>query len=344
MSYLACLSRFLLAIYAIGNCSARADVIADFYAKKEVRFVVGVSAGGGYDAYARMLARYYGRHLPGSPAVVVTNMPGAGSLVAARHIFSVAPRDGTYIGAIYASAIIEPLIAGANRSDYDPAKFNFLGSANKEAFICVARSDSGVKRAEDLRDRELVIGSTSAGGTTRDYPTLLNNVLGTKMRLVSGYPGTTEIFLAVERGEVQGACGLSWTNFSLRREQWLSSGFVNVLVQENYEDHPDLKKIGVPLAVDLARSKAEREVLEFVYAQAAFGRPYVTSPGVPSDRVAALREAFAKSLQDEDLRNEAKKSNLDLSPLSGEDFEQLIATLFRAKPEVLKLAREALTR
>ena len=148
MSYLACLSRFLLAIYAIGNCSARADVIADFYAKKEVRFVVGVSAGGGYDAYARMLARYYGRHLPGSPAVVVTNMPGAGSLVAARYIFSVAPRDGTYIGAIYASAIIEPLIAGANRSDYDPAKFNFLGSANKEVFICVARSDSGVKRAK----------------------------------------------------------------------------------------------------------------------------------------------------------------------------------------------------
>lgn len=130
-------------------------------------------------------------------------MPGAGSLVAAKYIYSVAPRDGTYVGAIYASAIIEPLIAGGTRSDYDPAKFNYLGSSNKETFICVARGDSGVRRGEDLRGRELVIGSTAAVGTTRDYPSLLNNVLGTKLRLVSGYPGTTEIFLAIERAEVR---------------------------------------------------------------------------------------------------------------------------------------------
>ena len=344
MSYVARLSQCLFLTLAFGSCAAHADDTAEIYAKKEVKFVVGVSAGGGYDAYARLIARYFGKHLPGNPTVLVTNMPGAGSVVAARYIYSVAPKDGTYIGAIYASAIIEPLIVGGSKIDYDPAKFNFVGSANKEAFICVARADSGVKRAEDLRVSELVIGSTSAGGTTRDYPTLLNSVLGTRMRLVSGYPGTSEIFLALERGEVQGACGLSWSNFSLRRSQWLSSGFVNVLVQEGYEDHPDLAKMGVPLAVDLARSKIEREVLEFVYAQAAFGRPYVTPPGVSRERVAALREAFSKSLRDEDLRAEAKKSNLDLSPLSGEDFEQLIATLFRANPEVIQRARDALAR
>lgn len=344
MSYVARLLGCLIVVLTLGSYSSRAETLADFYSRKEIKFVVGVSAGGGYDAYARLIARHFGKHLPGNPSVVVTNMPGAGSLVAARHIYSVAPKDGTYVGAIYASAIVEPLLAGGNTSDYDPSKFNFLGSANKETFICIARADSGVARAVDLLERELVIGATSAGGTTRDYPSLLNNVLGTKIRVVSGYPGTAEIFLAIERAEIQGACGLSWSNFSLRRQQWLSSKFVNVLLQEGYEGHSDLNKDGVPLAVDLAKSKEAREVLEFVYSQATFGRPYVTSPGVPSERVAALRAAFMDSLRDADLRADAAKSNLDIAPLSGEDFAEVIGKLFSADRRVVARARGALRR
>lgn len=316
--------------------------VAQFYSGKQIKLVIGASAGGGYDAYGRLIARFWGKHIPGNPAVIPTNMPGAGSDVAAQYLFAGAPKDGTFAGALYANALTDPLFGDPSRLNHDPSKFIYLGNANREVFFCAVRGDAGIGDFNDVMTREVVLGATADGGSTRDYPTVERSVLGAKFRLVTGYPGANEVYLALEKGEVQGACGLSWANFVKQHSSWVKSGFVRPLVQEDAQGHPVLDAMKVPKTIDYAKSPEERSVLDLVYAQSVFGRPYVLPPGVPQERAAALREAFMQTLADKELLAEAAELGLDITASSGEELQSLIAKLYSEPKALVERAKEAL--
>ena len=320
---------------------AAADPVADFYKGKQVSIVIGSSVGGGYDTYARLIARYFGAHIPGHPTVVPVNMPGAGSNRAAYDVYAVAPKDGTTIGAIFSGSIVEPLLG--NRSvQHDPSKFLYLGSANDDVFTCFVRSGSKAKSFKDAFVLPITLAASQAGGSTRDFPTLLNNLLGTKFHVVSGYAGSHEMTLAVERGEVDGMCGLSWPSLLAQHPDWPGSGKIRVLAQEAIKGHPDLDKLGVPMTLDFAKTPEDRQAMELVYTQEIFGRPYVLPPGVPQDRVEALRTAFMETLQDKALLADAAKMHVDIKPVSGAEIQALVAKMYGAPKDVIARARKAL--
>ncbi len=321
--------------------NATAQDAAEFYKGKQISIVVGSSPGGGYDAYARLLARHFGSAIPGSPAIVVQNMSGAGSNRAAGFIYAVAPKDGTSIGAIFPGAVLQNLLS-EQQVAHDPSKFVYLGSANSDVYVCYVRSDAPVKTFKDMLDKELIIGASNPGATTYDLPLLLNSVLGTKFKIVTGYPGSREITLALERGEVQGACGLGWTAIETLHPDWFTQDKVRVLVQLSNTGHPELDKKGVPRAEDLANNEEDRRVIRLVFSQGVFGRPYVLPPGVPADRVDALRKAFMTALNDKTLRAEAGKMQLDVDPMSGDELQKLVLELYSTPPHLTAKARQAL--
>jgi tripartite-type tricarboxylate transporter receptor subunit TctC len=322
------------------------DSAAQFYKGKQITVIVGSSAGGGYDIYARLLSRHMPKHIPGNPGMVVTNMTGAGSNAAAAHLFNVAPRDGTVIGALQNSAVLDSLLdallGDTRRLRHDATKFVHLGSATIDHYVCIARADAPVKSFKELFTRELIIGASQPGTSTRDYPAMLNNLTGTKIRLVSGYPGTREITLAIEKDEVKGLCGFSWSSLQAQRPDWLKSGFIRVLVQEHDRGHPDISKMGVPLAVDFATTPENRQVMELIYSSETFGRPYMMSPGVPAERVAALREAFMKTMRDEELLAEARRIGVVIDPISGEELQALAEKIFATPAAVVERAKQAM--
>jgi len=317
------------------------DPVADFYKGRQISLVIGSSAGGGYDTYARLLARHLGRHIPGEPLVVPTNMPGAASNIAAAFIYNVAPKDGTAIGAVQTAAVLDPLFADKARLKHDSSKFIYLGSATVDYYICIVRTDAPVREFKDALTREVVMGASAPGTSTRDFPALLNNAAGTKFRIVSGYPGTREITLAIEKGEVQGLCGFSWSSLSAQHPDWLKRDFVRVLVQENAKGHPEVNRMGVPHATDFARTPQDRQVMDLIYSSEIFGRPYVLPPGVPAERVAALRKAFMAALRDPELKAEGEKLGLDLDPISGEELQDIAAKMYATPADVVERARQA---
>ncbi len=328
-----------LAIWSMAP--AAADPVADFYQGKQISIVIGSSVGGGYDTYARLIARHFSAHIPGHPTVVPVNMPGAGSNRAAYDVYAVAPKDGTTIGAIFSGSVVEPLLG--NRSvQHDPSKFLYLGSANDDVFVCFVRAGSKAQTFQDALKMPLTLAASQAGGSTRDFPTLLNSIVGTKFKIVSGYSGSHEMTFAVERGEVDGMCGLSWPSLLAQHPDWPSSGKIRVLVQEAVKGHPDLDKTGVPLAESFAKTPEDRAALHLVYTQEIFGRPYVLPPGVPQDRVAALRTAFMETLQDPALLAEAGKMHVDIKPVSGAEIQALVAKMYGAPKDVIARARKAL--
>ena len=324
------------------GATARAqDSVEAFYKGKQINVVIGSSVGGGYDTYARLLARHFGNHVPGNPAIVAQNMSGAGSNRAAGFIYAVAPKDGTAIGAIFPGAILQPLI-GDVHVQHDPSKFVYLGSANSDLYVCFVRADAPVKSFADVFSRELIVGASNEGGTTRDLPTLFNNVLGSKFRIVTGYAGSREMTLALERNEVQGVCGIGWTGITTLHPDWFARGTIKVLAQLGIKHHPELDRMGVPAAIDFAKTPEDRQVMELVLSQAIFGRPYVLPPDVPPERAAALRKAFVETLQDKNLLAEAQKMKLDLDPLSGEDLQKVIRRIYAAPVHIVERARQAL--
>jgi tripartite-type tricarboxylate transporter receptor subunit TctC len=329
-------------LLSAASVAAAQDSVEAFYKGKQISLVVGSSAGGGYDTYARLLARNFGAAIPGNPTVVVQNMSGAGSNRAAGYIYSVAPKDGTAIGAIFPGAVLQPLLSDVP-VPHDPNKLVYLGSANSEVYVCYVRSDAPVKTFKDVLTTELIVGASNPGATTYDLPLLLNSVLGTKFRIVTGYPGSREITLALERGEVQGACGIGWTGIELMHPDWFAKDTVRVLVQLSTKGHDDLNTRNVPRATVLARDDDERRVIELVFSQGIFGRPYVLPPEVPPQRVAALRQAFVQALNDKTLRTEADKMQFDIDPMSGEDLQKLVSDLYATPPRLVERARQALT-
>ncbi len=333
-------ARFRLALglaASLAACfAARAQDAASFYAGRQVRMIVGTGPGGGYDIYGRLLARHLGRHIPGKPGVVVVNMPGAASLVAANYLANIAPRDGTEMLMVVQSL---PLVQ-VSRSDkarFDLARFNWLGNMSSAANTVLAWRASGVASLADARSRELVMGSTTPSSLGGIYPAIMNRVLGTKFRIIHGYESGDAIDLALERGEVTGRAGVSWAALKAYRANWLREGSVNVFAQVGLRAEPDLD---APLLADLAGNNADREILRFYSSLVAVGRAVTLGPDIPPERLEALRRAFDAAMADPLLLAEAEKQGLEVRAQPGESVQAIVAAMTRAKANMIHLDRE----
>jgi tripartite-type tricarboxylate transporter receptor subunit TctC len=284
-----------------------------------------------------------GRYIPGNPSFSVVNMTGAGGHIAAKHLSNTLPRDGTAMALVLPGTITSGLFAGVDKLGYDPSKLVFLGSANAEVDACWVRSDAGVKSLRDIREKEVVMGASAEGGATREQPSALNALIGTKFKIVSGYPGTRQILMAVESGEVSGVCAMSLSAMQAQRPAWLQSGFLRPVSQNNPRGDEKLTAQGVEKAVDLAPTVADRAAMDLLWSQQTFGRPFVLAPSVPPERVQILRDAFWQSMHDPALIEEARKMQLDIHAVSGSDIQSLVARLYASPPDVVRRATDALT-
>jgi len=323
-------------LMSIGAPPAAAQSAAEPFAGKQVSMIIGFGPGGGYDLWGRTVARHIGKHLPGRPSVVPQNMPGAGSYVATSHIYNAAPKDGTVMGIIARDAALGPL-SGAPGARFDATKLSWLGTPTKEHNVCIAYRTAAVKTAAELRDKELILGDTGPGTGTRSYPKVLSDLLGYKFKLVSGFRSSADVFLAMERGEVEGICE-SLDSVLNRKPQWIADGTIRVLLQAG--DKPDPRLKDVPFVLDLARNAEERQVLEYLYAGQGIGRPFVAPPDLPAGRLKLLRDAFNATMKDADFLSDAKKSKLDLEPETGEHLAALIAKIYATpKPIIERVSR-----
>lgn len=319
-----------------------AQTVEQFYKGKTIDMVVVGAPGGGYDIYGRAVARHWGKHIPGNPTFTVRNMPGASGMAMLRHTAAVAPRNGLVVGTTFPLAILKPLMD--KRDDYLPTSFTFIGSANQETRLCLAMKNQPVKTLDDALITEMVVGGNAPGGAPHDTPIMLNNILGTKFKLVAGYPGTQEIALAVNRGEVGGICGFGWTSLMSQQPQWVTDNKINILVQIAMEPYPALEKMGVPMIWKWVKTDEQRRVLEFLMAEQVYGRPFLAPPNIPADRVAALRESFMETMKDADFLAEAEKLGIEIDPVSGEKFEALVKRVAAAPPDIVEKAVNALKR
>ena len=309
---------------------------ADFYKGKNLDFYIGYSVGGGYDLYARTIGRHLGKHIPGNPTVVMKNMEGAGSLRLANWMFRVAPKDGSVLATIGRGTGFDPIL-GVKGAQFDGTKFTWIGSANNEVSVCVAwNATSGITKFEDLFTKEMTVGGTSTSADTDAFPRILNGVLGTKMKIVSGYPGGNDVVLAMERGEVQGRCGWSWSSVMSTHKAWLAEKKMTVLTQLALHKHPDLPD--VPLVMDLAKTDEQKQILKLIFARQVMGRPYFAPPGIPADRAEVLRKAFMATMQDKDFLADAEKAQLEITPVSGEKVQALVQEIYQTPPEIAKKA------
>ncbi len=319
------------ALLAVTAPAGHAQSVADFYKGRNVDLYIGYSAGGAYDLYARLLSRHLGKHIPGNPAVVPKNMTGAGSLVLANWLYNVAPKDGTAIGIIGRGTGFDPVLNN-QKAKFEGPKFTWLGSANNEVSVCVAWHTAKIETFEDLRSKPLVVGGTSASADTDQFPKILNGVLGTKFKIVSGYPGGNEVGLAMERGEVQGRCGWSWSSVKSTHLSWYKEKKFHILVQLALQKHPDLPD--VPLVIDLAKTDEQRKILELIFARQVMGRPFLAPPGLPPERAAALRKAFLDTMTDNEFLADANKAKMEITPVPGEEIEKLVTRVY-ATPKAL---------
>ena len=304
-------------------------------AGKTVTLIIGLGAGSGYTAWGRVVARHLGKHLPGNPAVVAQNMPGAGSLNAANHIYAIAPKDGTVLGLIARDAPLASL-AGVPGARFDPLKISWVGTPTVETNVCVSTENARVKSFDELHKQELMVGATGAGSGTYAYPKVLNGVLGTKFKQISGFPASSDVLLAMERGEVEGICE-SFDSIVTRRPDWIEKQKVHVLFQGGAEPNPRLQR--VPFILDLAANADEKQALEFLYASQGIGRPFVAPPGLPPERLKMLRDAFDATMKDPDFLREAKTQMFDIEPEDGAHLEALIRNIYATpKPVVARVA------
>lgn len=301
-------------------------------AAKGLDIYVGSSAGAGYDLYARLLSRYIGKYLPGNPTIRVINMDGAGGLTLANWLYSVAPHDGQILGTFGRGVAFENLLEPQHAS-FDGRKFGWVGSMNDEVSVCIAWNTSGVTKFEDLQTKELTVGATGAGGDTYVLANLLNVALDTKLKIVNGYPGGNEISLALERGEVQGRCGWSWSSLKATHMDWIESGQMRVIVQLALNKHPDLPD--VPLALDFVKTPEQRDILKLVFARETMAWPFATPPGIPEARLQELRKAFAAATSDPALLSEAKKSDFEIRPVTGEAIDQILDHAYNIPPAIV---------
>jgi tripartite-type tricarboxylate transporter receptor subunit TctC len=323
-----------LALLALGSISARADGVADFYRGKELRLVIGASVGGGYDIYARAIAKHLGGHIPGNPSIVPQDMPAGGGLAAANHIYNVASPDGTVIGAMQNTVPFEPFFNN-KQAQFDATRLNWLGTPTSEVAMYLVWHTSKIQSLHDAQSREMIAGGAGAASTPVFYGRIFNQILGLKARFVNGYPGQNEILLAMESGEVEAMTSPFWSSIRTARPDWIPQHLVRVLFQYGQKPHPDLH--GVPFALDLMANEADKVLLRAASAPLVLGRPFAAPPGVPADRLEALRAAMMATFQDPAFRADCEQQRLDCSdPKSGEEIASLIRTAYGTPADIRK--------
>jgi tripartite-type tricarboxylate transporter receptor subunit TctC len=327
----------MLAVLLVTAGPARAaDAVEDFYRSRPVTIVIGFGAGETYDLYARLLARHMSRHIPGHPTIVPQNMPGAGSLNAANHLYNVAPRDGSAFGVTHRFVPIMPLLA-MEGAQFDAQKFSYVGSANQENAVCYARADSGIASIEDLKSKVLMVGTTGKGAELTTFNATLRNVLGLKLKVISGYLTSMEVSNAVEKNEIQGRCGESFGSLMQLHPDWVEKHTINFLIELGLAHDP--KVPALPLLPALIADSTDRQAVELLLSPSLMGRPFFAPPGLPRDRLEALRSAFDATMHDPELLAEAKQQRLDIMPMQGAEMEALLAKLYHAPDAVVSRAR-----
>jgi tripartite-type tricarboxylate transporter receptor subunit TctC len=308
----------------------------DFYKGKTVQMLIGFQAGTGYDTYARTLARHLGRHLPGTPTVVPQNMTGAGGLVAANHLYNLAPKDGTVIGIFNRSTVLDPLF-GSPEATFDAQKYLWIGSMGPEVSVCISWAKSPFKTWPDLLDREFIAAATSFSADTGVYPTLFNTVLGTRMKVITGYRGGPEMSQAIESGEAHGRCGWSWTAVKSTKPDWLANKSIHILLQAGLKKSADLPD--VPLVTEIAKTQRQRQILTLAFGPQEIAWPFVGPPGLAPARQAMLRKAFDDALHDPELIAEARKLSLDIDPTPGAEVERIVNALYASPTDIVAEVR-----
>jgi tripartite-type tricarboxylate transporter receptor subunit TctC len=325
-----------LALGALPTPCAAQDPVADFYRGKQVSILVGFTPGGSSSLYAQALARHMGRYLPGSPSFIVQHVPGAGGLLLANNVANTVPRDGLAFAITGRTAAIEPLLGNKN-AKFDGRHFNWIGTANVEYTTCSLWHTAKAKTLQDAMRIETVVGGSGADATEVIFPKAANKLTGTKFKVVLGYHGSTEILLAMERGEVEGFCGIGWTFLKLRKADWLKDKKINILYQMSLEKHPELPH--VPAIIDHARTPDDRKVFEFLFAPQEMGRPFFAPPAVPAERVKALRDAFARTFKDPAFLAEAEKMGVEVQHVGGEQIQALVERIYASPPDVIARAK-----
>jgi tripartite-type tricarboxylate transporter receptor subunit TctC len=318
---------------------ASADPIADFYAGKQITLIISTGVGGGVDTNARVLARHLGDHIPGKPSIVAKNMTGAGHLQATNYMYVQAPKDGLTIAAILPTFVGYQVLDGKG-AQYDVRNFNFLGSTDVENANLYTWHTAGIKKIEEVKTKEVLMGATGAGSYTMLYPTLLNNVLGMKFKIVSGYKSTNEIHLAMERGEVQGRAGNFFTSLKSQNPDWLRDKKIDMLLQFGSVRDPEWQD--VPLLTDLATNDEQRQIFKAFSAEVALGKVFITTPGVPADRLAALRKAFEETMRDPAYLADAEKSAMEVHPLPWQEGKALADEIVTMSPAMIAKAKAAI--
>jgi len=316
----------------------RAAGVEDFYRGRTVSVVVGFSTGSGYDLYARLLARHIGKHIPGNPSVIAQNMPGAGSLKAANYVFSVAPKDGSVIGTMSRSLPVEPLLGDLQ---LDARRFTWLGNVTNNASLCATWHTNSVKTWADVLTKPFTLGGEGPGSDLDNFAIILRTMFGAKVKLVTGYPGGSEVNLAIERGELDGRCGWSWDSIKSTRPDWLRDRKLNLLVAFALAKAGDVPP-EVPLIMDLAKNDEQRNILRVHLAGQYLGRPFFAPPGIPDERRAALRAAFDATMKDPDFIAEALRGRLEVNPVSGAEIDRLLTEIYATPKDVIEKARAAI--
>lgn len=319
--------------------SSKADPVADFYRDRQVSLILSAGEGGGYSTYARAFAPFLASHIPGKPNIVVQNMPGAGGIRAMMHFHSAAPKDGSVIGLVHSGVPLAPLFK-LNGASFDSLSMNWLGALTRADAICVAWHTSNIASWDDLFEKEFIVGGTGGGSQMETYPQLLNALFGTKIKIVSGYKGGNEVYMAMERGEVQGRCGGGFASLESTRPQWLKKNLIRVPVLFALERNPDRPK-DVPV-IERAKDERTKQILQLALMPQAMDRPFLAPAGVPDERVKALRAAFAAAVNDGQFREQAAKQRLEIEPVTGEEVERMLKNAFQLPPDVVKAAAVAM--
>ena len=325
-------------LLTLGVTPSRADPIADFYKGKTINMIVGGSVGGGYDVLGRTIAQFIGRHIPGNPSVVARNMPGAGGMLAMNYMFNSAEQDGTVIGVVQSNTPLEPLF-GTKEARYDAAKFAWLGTPSVEIAVVLVWNTVPVNSVEDLKTKETTMGVSGTQSTQAFLGRLMNATIGTKMKLVHGYKGLNDTFLAMERGELDGYPGVYYSALSSTRPKWLPDKLAKAILQIGPDKQPELTN--VPSAIDFVSDPNDRQLVQAAVATQALGRPLVMTPGVPLERVTAMRRALAETFVDRDFQAAAKKIGLVVnSPRTGQQLQDVITNAYASPPGVIDRLRK----
>jgi tripartite-type tricarboxylate transporter receptor subunit TctC len=321
------------------HVSARADPIEDFYRGRSISWILSAGAGGGYASYAQAFAPYFSAHIPGNPQIVIQNMPGGGGIRAMLHLDSVAAKDGTTLGLVHSSVPFAPLF-GIKAASFDPRRMNWIGSIDASTGICVAWHDSGIATWQDLLQKQFVVGGTGAGSQMETLPLMLNRLFGTKIKVISGYKGGNDIYLAMERGEVQGRCGGLISSIRSTRPDWFPKKLVNVPIQiaaTRNAQFPD-----TPSVAEFANDERTRKILQLIFAPLEMDRPILAPPGVPAERVAALRAAFHAAMNDPGFIATAAKDHLEIEEITGERVTEIVHDTFAMPAAIAAAAADAM--